>query len=313
MAEKETGKRFALVTGAFSGIGKATASLLRARGFIVFAGLLDEAQHRALASEGDETGRIIPLVLDITDEASIAAARARVEERTGGAGLDALVNNAGIALAGPIEFLPLALIRRQLEVNLIGHIAVTQAFASMIRKRKGRIINIGSVSCRVSNLFLSPYAMSKHALKAWNDSLRMELRRWGIGVSLIEPGNVSTSIWTAAFAEIDRLAASMPPEGTRLYGQMISTMKASMAGRLSKTLAPEDVAAKVLAAIESRRPRAFYPVGMDRRVKVALAMILRPHAYDRFIWKYLGLDSLPPPDEVSVSGIPAPSPGGGLP
>lgn len=285
-----------LISGAFSGIGKASALALAARGYRVYAGMLDKRQLESFQSDHDGDRRLVPLVLDICNEASIAAAVALIEAGTNGAGLSALVNNAGIALAGPVEYLPVATLRRQLEVNLVGHFAVTQVCIPLLRlgsaRGCGRIINIGSVSSRVSNIFLSPYAMSKHALKAFNDSLRMELKPWGIWVSLIEPGNVTTSIWETAFKEVDRFLGTLPPRGVELYGSMIQSMMAAVATKGKPKIMPEDVAARVVHAVESTRPRAYYPIGFDRFYKVALSRLLTAEAYDRFIYGFLGLKDM---------------------
>ncbi len=289
--ETDKSKGWVFITGAFSGIGRASATRLRKDGYRILAGMLDEQQQADFLEGPDPTDGMVPVIIDISSQESIAAALARVSAELGAEGLAGLVNNAGIALAGPIEFLPVDTLRRQLEVNLIGHFAVTQAFIPLVRKGKGRIVNMGSVSSRVSNLFLSPYAMSKHALKAFNDSLRMELAPWGIKVSLMEPGNVATSIWETAFKEVDRFVAALPPEGERLYGGMIRTMMATMGTKGKPRITAAVVAGKVLHAIGSKNPRAYYPIGMDRWIKVTLNRCLPPFLYDRFIFNFLGLGS----------------------
>jgi NAD(P)-dependent dehydrogenase (short-subunit alcohol dehydrogenase family) len=283
-----------LITGAFSGIGKASALRLRAAGYRVFAGMYDETQKTEFEKEQGGLADLFPVVIDITSAESIAAALALVSDQTGDEGLAGLVNNAGIALAGPVEFLPLDTIRRQFEVNVIGHIAVTQAFTPLLRKAGGRIVNMGSVSSRVSTIFLSPYAMSKHALKAFNDSLRLELRPWGIKVILLEPGNVSTSIWETAFKEVDRFVVGMPPAGQELYGGMIRTMMATMARKSGNRMTADHIAGKVMKVLGAPNPRPYYPIGKDRRLKVALDRLLPASLHDRYIYHYLGLGEKAP-------------------
>ena len=152
---------------------------------------------------------IIPLLLDVTDSAQIAAAAETVGRAVGDAGLAGLVNNAGIVVAGPLEILPLDQLRLQLEVNVVGQIAVTQAFLPLLRKARGRIVNMSSLNGRIASPYLAPYAASKHALEAVNNAIRLELRAWGIRVSVIEPGATTTPIWDKSIAAADALAANV--------------------------------------------------------------------------------------------------------
>ena len=185
MAEQSSRRGAVVITGASTGIGRASALDLDSRGFRVFAGVRKDEDAERLRSERPS---IEPLRIDVTDADSIAAARDRVTEAVDGAGLAGLVNNAGIAVPGPLEHLPIDEIRRQLEVNLIGQIAVTQAFLPLLRTARGRIVNIGSIGGRVALPLLGPYAGSKHAMEGITDSLRRELRPWGIEVSIVRPG-----------------------------------------------------------------------------------------------------------------------------
>ncbi|MDP3209060.1 MAG: SDR family NAD(P)-dependent oxidoreductase, partial [Rhodoglobus sp.] len=181
-----------LVTGASTGIGRATALLLHERGFTVYAGVRrpeDGASLRAAASD-----RLVPLIIDVTDPEAIAAAAGEITRA--GVALVGLVNNAGIAAAAPLEFVPLADFRHQLEVNVVGQLAVTQAMLPLLREDRGRIVNITSVAGLFAGPMLGPYHASKWALEAMTDTMRMELAPWGIRVSAVEPGQIATPIWS---------------------------------------------------------------------------------------------------------------------
>src|SRR4051812_39464080 len=180
--------RAVVVTGASTGIGEAIARRMDA-GFRVFAGVRKEEDAERLRAAG---ANIEPVLLDVTDQASIDAAAATVKAAVRDQGLAGLVNNAGIAVSAPLEFLPVDELRNQLEVNVVGQVAVTQAFLSDIRTAKGRIINIGSIGGKVAFPLAGAYAASKFAMEAITDSLRRELRPWGIEVSIVEPGGVKT-------------------------------------------------------------------------------------------------------------------------
>lgn len=182
-----------LITGASSGIGEATAIHLSQNGFRVFAGVRNFSDGERLKRHAK--GIIHPVLLDVTQKDSIAFAYNSIKETVGKNGLAGLINNAGIAIAGPIECIPIEEIRRQMEVNVIGQISVTQTFLPLLKMNKGKIVNIGSVSGRMTIPFLSPYSISKFAMEAFTDALRMELRQFGISVSIIETGNVATPIW----------------------------------------------------------------------------------------------------------------------
>ena len=185
--------RSAVVTGASSGIGQATAQHLDSLGFTVFAGVRSAEARERVASEG--SGHVRPLRLDVTDPASIAAAAGEVREAAGTSGLAALVNNAGIAVSGPLELVPIEGLRNQLEVNVIGQVSVTQAFLPALRAARGRIVNVSSIGGKIALPLAGPYAASKFALEAITDSLRRELRHLGVQVIAVEPGGVKTAIW----------------------------------------------------------------------------------------------------------------------
>lgn len=274
--------RAVVVTGASSGIGEACALQLAARGFRVFAGVRTEDAAESLRRHGHAT--LTPLHIDVRHSASIDAAAATVASETSGR-LSGLVNNAGIAVAAPLEFLPLDLLREQLEVNVIGQLAVTQAMLPMLRADRGRIVNMGSVSGRVSMPFLGPYAMSKFALEAISDALRVELRAWGIHVAVIEPGVIETPIWKRSLAAADTMLARLPKAAHDLYGPTMDTMR-SLVIKLRGS--PVDTVVKaVLHALTARRPKARYLVGRDARARVLLDR-LPWRVRDRIIQNALG-------------------------
>jgi NAD(P)-dependent dehydrogenase (short-subunit alcohol dehydrogenase family) len=200
----------AIVTGASSGIGQACAVRLARAGWRVLAGVRREGD----APEGTEE-----LLLDVTDAEQIRDAAERVDE------LNGLVNNAGIALGSPLELVPVDQLRHQLEVNLVGQVAVTQALLPALRRAKGRIVFMGSIAGRSALPFLAPYAASKHALEAVADSLRLELKPFGIPVSIVEPGSIRTAIWGRSAARADELAATMDSEVAELYAERVAAFR----------------------------------------------------------------------------------------
>ena len=184
--------RSVLITGASTGIGRATALRLDAAGWRVFAGVRKEEDAAALSEAGSE--RLMPLILDITGAGQIAAAAARVEAESA-AGLDGLVNNAGVAIPGPLETLAIEDFRRQVEVNMTAHVAVTQALLPAVRAATGRIVFISSIGGRVALPLTGAYHAAKFGIEAVGDVFRQELRPWGISVSIVEPGSIDTPIW----------------------------------------------------------------------------------------------------------------------
>ena len=276
-----------VVTGASTGIGEACALTLDRFGYRVFAGVRRAADGESLRRRS--TGRLVPVRLDITDEVEIEQAARVVLDSLGGGGLAGLVNNAGIVVGGMLEYLPLDSLRRQLEVNVVGQIAVTQAFLPNLRKARGRIVNISSVSGLISSPFTGAYAASKFAMEALSDSLRMELRPWKMHVSIVEPGWIRTSITDKSVAAAEALRAQLPAEAIRLYGQgMQAAIDASQreAARAPSTA----VAVKaVVHALTARRPRTRYVVGEYSRFQIGLARALPDRWRDALILRYLGL------------------------
>ncbi|MEU6724854.1 SDR family NAD(P)-dependent oxidoreductase [Nonomuraea wenchangensis] len=281
--------RTVMITGTSSGIGRATALALAARGFTVFAGIREEADGEALRhAAGDQ---IIPLYVDVTDAESIAAAVARVEQATGAAGLAGLVNNAGIGAPWPMELVPLDEFRRHLEVNLTGQLAVTQAFLPLVKRARGRIINVGSEGGRITLPFLGPITSAKHGLVSVTDALRMELRPWGVHVSIVEPGATRSSA-PAKLVENGRRAVAelFSPQGRADYGATIEHVIAKIAASNQRSgSAPEVIAGAVVRAMTSRRPRTRYPVGGHAKLLTRLRRVLPDRAMDALCTRMLDL------------------------
>jgi NAD(P)-dependent dehydrogenase (short-subunit alcohol dehydrogenase family) len=269
-----------VITGRSTGIGRACALGLDRAGFTVFAGVRREADGEALRS--DASGGLEPLIVDVTDGETIAAAAARVREATGGR-LAGLVNNAGITVGGPVEAVPLDDFRQQLEVNVTGQVAVTQAFLAMIRGARGRVVFISSIGGRGGLQFLSPYNASKAALAAIGDSLRQEMRPFGVGVSIVEPGSIATEIWGKGDDQAQRLSEALDPEVLALYGERLDRMRALAAKTGATGLPAEAVAEVVEHALTTPRPRARYVVGRDAKVQAAARRVLPHRAMDRLI------------------------------
>lgn len=278
--------RTVLVTGCSSGIGRATALGLDAAGWTVFAGVRKQRDADAFASVA--SNRLLPLILDVTDADSIAAARARVEERTGGS-LGAVVNNAGSAYPGPVEVLPVDDLRAQLEVNLIGHVAVTRELIPALRAGRGRIVNVTSIGGLLATPFMAPYHASKFGLEAVSDCLRLELRPWGIKTIVIEPGSVATKIWSDGTARFDQVREEMNPERERLYGGAIEAAKRASASTGGRGIEPEEVAKVIRRALQAKRPRTRYLVGRDAYVMRAGSRLLPDRAFDWLVGKGLRL------------------------
>jgi NAD(P)-dependent dehydrogenase (short-subunit alcohol dehydrogenase family) len=277
-----------VITGASTGIGAACALHLDQLGFRVFAGMRRVADGDALRRLA--TGSLEPLVLDVTDAASIATARDHVTRAIGVAGLAGLVNNAGIAVAGMLEFLPLAALRKQLEVNVVGQVAVTQTFLPLLRQAHGRIINIGSVSGLVAAPFLGAYAASKFALEAITDSLRVELRPWGIEVSLIEPGDIQTPIWEKSRAAAEELLHQAPHQAHELYGKAMIRAREAAARAAASAIPAEVVAETVARALTARRPKTRYRVGQGVGFVLLLSRLVPDRLRDAWLARHMGLE-----------------------
>ncbi|HEY2480414.1 MAG TPA: SDR family oxidoreductase [Solirubrobacterales bacterium] len=284
--------RTALVTGASSGIGRATVRRLDAAGWKVFAGVRREEDAAALRAEGSP--RLEPLMLDVLDPEAIAAAAERVGAAPGG--LDGLVDNAGGAVPGPLEALPIEDFRRQVELNLTAQLAVTQAMLPAIRTARGRVVLISSMGGRVALPMTGAYHAAKFGLEAVGDTLRLELAPWGIKVVLIEPGSIDTPIWTRGEEDAEEMLARSP-RVRELYGGAIERYRKVIQDTAARGISPEKVAARIQHALKARRPRARYLVGLDAQVMARLRTLLPTPVFDRIVARAMGFPK--PPDADS--------------
>lgn len=275
--------RSVLITGASTGIGRATALRLDAEGWRVFAGVRREEDAQALRKVA--SARLTPLQLDITDPEQIARASEQIAEALGEAGLDGLVNNAGIIVLAPLETLPIEEFRHQIEVNLIGHVAVTQALLPSLRLNGGRIVFISSIGGQISYPFGAAYHASKFGVEAAADCLRQEVARWGIGVSVVEPGAIDTPIWERGEKAVDAMAAGGPPAYARYYADTVDRMLAFGKKVQARANPPEAVAKVIARALSARRPRRRYLVGLDAHLQVRAHQLVPARAFDWLVEK----------------------------
>lgn len=250
-----------LVTGAGRGIGRTITEHMAGKGWDVYAGARSESH----LSELKQIPHVHPVRLDITDKSDIAALSAQLP-----AALDGVVNNAGIVVSGPVEGLSIDDLTRQLDVNVVAQIAVTQAVLPKVREARGRMVFISSTSGLYTTPGTGAYNASKYAIESLGDALRIELRPWKIRVSLIEPGPIATALWGEALEEHDRMVASLRDEHRQLYSsQLAGTRK--LLGRLKKMTAdPQKVARAVDHALTSRRPKRRYLLDASSHLQRAL-------------------------------------------
>lgn len=217
-------------------------------------------------------------MLDVTDDASITSGRDTIAEQVGSEGLHGLVNNAGIGVGGVLEFVRLDDLRRQLEVNVVGQVAVTQQMLPLLRAGRGRIVLISSDNGRWAPPYMAPYAASKFALEAIGDVMRFELRRSGVSVSIVEPGSIRTSIWDKSLSGLDEL--DLPRESAKLYGDVAGVLRKVLEEGKKNGIPPERVAEAIHHALTARRPKTRYRVGRDARLMIALRAVLPDRAFD---------------------------------
>jgi len=270
-----------LVTGAGRGIGKSIVEHLASRGWDVVAGVRSERDAGVVTALAPQ--RISSVILDVTDAGHIAKLDACLPER-----LDAVVNNAGIVVTGPIETVSAEDWREQLEVNVIGQLAVTQAVLPRLRKSRGRVVFISSVNGRLAMSMIGAYCASKFALEAAADAMRMELRPWHIGVAIVEPAQTDTDMWLTANDQIEQTEASLTSAQRDLYAKHIAGMKKTIPLSQKLAVPAEKVSAVVEEALTARRPRARYVVGTGPKLQVALMTNLPAWARDRVLRRVAG-------------------------
>ncbi len=279
-----------LVTGASTGIGRATALELGRHGFDVFAGVRRTADGEKVATAAEPLdGTVTPVIIDVTKPRSIAAAKRVIAKTAGKRGLSGLVNNAGVAVSGPFEYMDLDEFRDQLEVNVTGHLAVTQAMLPLLRTAHGRIVNVTSIGGLIAYPFTGPYHASKWALEAITHSLRTELQPWSIKVIAVEPGSIATDIWDRGLERADANRAKLGAGGEELYGDAMDAMTKTMRETADAGI-PAQKAAKVIAkALTTRRPKTRYLVGRDARGALTGRRMLSDRAFDRLVTRLTGI------------------------
>jgi NAD(P)-dependent dehydrogenase (short-subunit alcohol dehydrogenase family) len=277
-----------VVTGASSGIGEAAALDLAQRGYVVYAGVRGDADARRIAAAH---ANLRAVRLDVTDANAIAAAVQTVE--SGGVQLLGIVNNAGIAVAGPLEFLPLDDLRRQFEVNVFGALAVTQAFLPLLRARgSGRVVFVGSISGRLTPPLLGPYSSSKHALRAAANALRYELAPARIRVALIEPGSVKTPIWAKGRAASDEMLARLPAAAEAPYGASLRNLVTVTEVEERNGMPVGVVVDAIRHALLDPKPKASYLLGFPARAGAIVGAI--PALRDRLFARMMVMGPEPP-------------------
>jgi len=267
-----------VVTGASTGIGRATALRLARAGGRVFAGVRKQADAESLRAEG--LASLEPIFLDVGNGASIEAAAKHVADALGGEGLAGLVNNAGINMGGPLEFVDLDGLREVFEVNTVGQIAVTQAFLPLLRAAQGRIVFVTSIGGKVSGPIIGPYTASKHALEALGDALRVELAPWGLHVAIVEPGAIATEIFGKARQRKSEMIVEMSEEARRHYEGMADAVVDSFSKMEKQALAPDKVAEVIEHALTAARPKTRYLVGVDAKAQAAMGWLLPDRLFD---------------------------------
>jgi NAD(P)-dependent dehydrogenase (short-subunit alcohol dehydrogenase family) len=275
--------KYILITGSSTGIGR-TAALTLAEKFHIFAGVRSAADGESLKAEASKN--ITPVILDVTDKKSIASAFEKINGEVGEHGLHALVNNAGIAIAGPLEAIPTEDLRLQFEVNVIGLVAVTQTFLPLLRKAAkskknfSRIVNVGSIAGRMAVPFIGAYSASKFAVESITDAFRRELAPQKIKVSLIEPGAVQTPIWkksaTKAYSMREKLNVSVE----EIYRERLAKFETVVQKTVAQAVSVEKVVDAISNAITSQNPKTRYLVGTEARVQALMAQVLSDRTID---------------------------------
>jgi NAD(P)-dependent dehydrogenase (short-subunit alcohol dehydrogenase family) len=279
--------RSVVITGSSTGIGRACALMLDRNGFRVFAGVRKEADGEALRAAASDS--LTPVRIDVTERASIQAMVENVTAEVGAAGLFGLVNNAGTTLPCPIEYLPLDDFRDQLEVNLVGPLAVTQALLPLLLRGPGRIVNVTSAAGKAGVPLMAPYVAAKHGLEGLSDVLRLELGPLGVRVAVIEPGFVSTPMRGKLEHDTAETIRALPEQGRRRYGGRLTALAESISEHAAHGSAPDVVAANVLHALTSAKPHTRYPSGAGAKRMLFTRRILSDRLIDRIILRTAGL------------------------
>lgn len=279
--------RSIVITGASSGIGKVTAHYLATKGFRVFAGVRKTSD--ADIWRGESGGGVEPVILDVTDELSRRCAMEQVAAAVGGSGLYGLVNNAGVSLCCPGEFVDQAHLERQMSTNFYGPMLTTRTFLPLIRQAKGRIVNVSSGAGQLAIPLMGAYSASKFALEGMSDALRVELRQWGMHVSVVVPGAIATPILEKNNNDFMVLQERLSPEGLERYGNAIATYS-EHTEKMARTAAPADVVAKAIErALCDRNPKARYSAGRDSKILALVKRFLTDGMKDSIVGGMTGL------------------------
>jgi NAD(P)-dependent dehydrogenase (short-subunit alcohol dehydrogenase family) len=289
-------RRHVLITGASSGIGRATALRLAAGGYHVFAGVRKPADGAALAEAA--TGEVTPVILDVTDAQQITSAVQSIASHVGDAGLAGLVNNAGIGVFGPLELIPIAQFRHQLEVNVTGQLAITQAALPLLRRGRGRIVMIGSIGARFTPPFIGPLAASKSTLTTMSSALRQELAPWDIRVILIEPGSLRSEAVDKLENDARTVMNDATAQGRALYENAFLHLVGFFTRLHEKGSSPDIVAKTIEHALRASHPRSCYLSGKNAQRMATIARLLPAPAQDAMRRR---LASQPAPGSLAVS------------
>ncbi len=287
MAKASKDQPAVLITGASSGIGAACVLDLAARGFRVYAGVRRIGDGERLVAQAD--GDVQPVLLDVTDAAAVQSVAGQLTGEIGDRGLAGLVNNAGVLVSAPLEFVSAEQLRRQFEVNVFGTVAITQAMVPLLRTAEGRIVTIGSIAGRAAPPYFGPYAATKFALEGITDSLRMELRHWGIDVSIVEPDAVATPIWSKLESAPEHQTVKLSPEAQKLYGDDVDAMTLASRKMDRRGMPVERVVAAVRHALTARRPKTRYPVGLRTHLATWAVSRVPDRIRDWYMLRELGM------------------------
>jgi NAD(P)-dependent dehydrogenase (short-subunit alcohol dehydrogenase family) len=297
LSAQSANARAVVISGASSGIGRSCALHLDHLGFYVFAGVRRAADGDALAQGA--SSRLSPIIIDVTDPDAVAAAYRTVSDRR--IALAGLVNNAGSTVPCPVEHLPLDTLRAQLEVNLIGHVAMIQAFLPLLRQSHGRIINISSLAGRLPVPGMGSYTAAKHAMEGLSGSLRLELAESGVHVAVVEPGNIHTSMSAKLHRDVTAAMSTMSDHDAGRYSGLVRGVEAAITDGAERGAPPEVVAEVVAHALTSQRPKIRYPVGPQAGRMTLLARLLP----DRLLDVMLRHKFAPRPEAVSADAVPS--------
>lgn len=282
----QTPQQTVVITGASSGIGRASVARMSRAGWRVFATVRKKADSDSLRREFSD--HVHPVLMDVEDEASIQAAAAEIETASSGRGLDGLVNVAGIGMVRPLEYATMADVRKIFDINFFGQLATMQAFLRLLRRHRGRIVNITTVGVNLAIPFGGLLNASKSAFAKVSDTLRLEMHPFGVRVIAIEPGSINTPAVDKTLGDLEQVIANLPKEAQQQYGAMIRKMGQRGYAMEKNGSSPDVVAAAVFHALTSSRPRIRYRVGKHARLLSTLPRILPESLMDALLRKMLG-------------------------